>query len=106
MNVKLFVSGDVQPPLTQWGRYLRDLLDEYATASGGKLAWEAIDPTEGKDTEDKQKKREEINKYKIKPLTLERLSDTKLEIGSDNFLGVAFVYGDQIDSIPQVAGTE
>jgi gliding-associated putative ABC transporter substrate-binding component GldG len=106
LNVKAFISGDLQPPLNQYGRYVRDLLDEYAAASGGKLVWEAIDPLEGKDNDEKQKKREDLQKYKIQKITLERVSDTKLEIGSDNYLGIAFSYGDKVESIPQVVGTE
>jgi len=106
MNVKAFISGDLQPPLNQYGRYVRDLLDEYAAASGGKFVWEAIDPLEGKDADEKAKKKEDLNKYKIQKITLERISDSKLEIGSDNYLGIAFVYNGEIESIPQIAGTE
>jgi gliding-associated putative ABC transporter substrate-binding component GldG len=106
MNIKAFISGDLQAPLNSYGRYVRDLLDEYAAASGGKVAWEAIDPLEGKDADEKAKKKEDLNKYKVQKITLERISDSKLEIGSDNYLGIAFVYGGEIQSIPQVAGTE
>jgi gliding-associated putative ABC transporter substrate-binding component GldG len=108
LTVKAFISNGLQPPLNTYGQYIRDMLDEYAAASNGKLIWEAIDPTApGKDDAETKANREEYKtKYKIKPITLERLSDSKLEIGSDNFLGVAFVYGENIESIPQIAATE
>ncbi len=108
LTVKVFISSGLQPPLNTYGQYIRDMLDEYAAASGGKLRWEVIDPlAPGKDEEETRKLRDEYKtKYKIKPITLERLSEAKLEIGSDNYLGIAFVYGDKIESIPQVASTE
>ena len=108
MVAKVFVSGALPPPLNAYGQYIRDLLEEYAAASGGKLTWEAIDPTApGKDAEETRKNREEFrSKYKIRPITLEVLKENKLEIGSDNFLAVALIYGEQIESIPQVASTE
>src|SRR4051812_42696801 len=64
MNLKLIVSDDLPAPLSQYGRYVADLLDEYKIASGGKLDWERIDPVSGKD-EDKKKKAEDLAKYKI-----------------------------------------
>src|SRR5512135_1299907 len=35
--------------LERVGRYVRELLDEYAKASGGKLTWEVVDPGAPKD---------------------------------------------------------
>ncbi len=108
VTVKAFISNGLPPPINAYGQYIRDLLDEYAAASGGKITWEAIDPTApGKDAEDTRNKREEYkSKYKIKPITLEVFKENKLEIGGDNFLGIAFVYGEKIESIPQIASTE
>ena len=106
MNAKLFVSGDLPPPLNQTGRYVGDLLDEYKTASAGKFNWERVDPTEGKDADEKGKKKEELNKYKIQKLVLQQVSAGKMEVSSENYLGIAFVYGDQIEAISQVTNTE
>src|SRR3954466_8831784 len=44
LTVKAFISKDLQPPFSQVGQYVRDLLDEYATASKGKMVWEVVDP--------------------------------------------------------------
>ena len=86
LNVKAFLSSDLQPPLNTTAQYVRDLLDEYAAASGGKFVWEAIDPLGGKDKEEKDRRKEELTKYKVQKIALERISDTKLEIGSENYL--------------------
>src|SRR4051812_27202900 len=65
MNVKAFISGTLPAQMMPTANYVRDLLEEYKVASKGKLDWEAIDPTEGKDQEEKNKKKEELTKYKI-----------------------------------------
>ena len=106
MIVRAYISSNLQPQLAQIGRYVRDVLDEYASASNGKLVWEAIDPLEGSIEEQNQKK-EELRKYKIEPITLQSVSEAKLEISGDNYLGIAFVYGDkEIESLPKVFQTE
>src|SRR5437016_2583433 len=42
---KAFISKDLPPQVSQIAKYLRDMLDEYKAASGGKFQWEAIDPS-------------------------------------------------------------
>src|SRR5689334_5410764 len=59
LTIKAFISSDLQPPFSQVAQYVRDLLDEYAQASKGKLKWEAVDP--GSDS----KLQEEANKLKV-----------------------------------------
>jgi gliding-associated putative ABC transporter substrate-binding component GldG len=106
MKVRAYISSNLQPQLAQIGRYVRDLLDEYAAASNGKLSWEVIDPLEGSDEERNQKK-EELRKNKIEPITLQSVSEAKLEISGDNYLGLAFIYGDkEPESLPKVIQTE
>src|SRR5206468_8672398 len=87
ITVKAYISSGLQPPLNQYGRYVRDLLDEYASASKGKVQWEVIDPLDGT-TDEKAQKKEELTKYHVQKITLERISEAKLEIGSDNYLGI------------------
>lgn len=99
MTVKAFISSDLQPPFSQVAQYVRDLLDEYANASKGKLKWEAIDP--GSD----QKLEDEAQKLKVPKMRRGRISDNKVEIGS-SYLGIAFEYGGQVESIPQVNSAE
>src|SRR3954470_17939387 len=42
-TIKAFISPDLPAQLNPVGRYVRDLVDEYKSASNGKLRWEAID---------------------------------------------------------------
>ena len=43
LTVKAFISPDLPDKITPLGRYVRDLVDEYRSASNGKLKWEAVD---------------------------------------------------------------
>lgn len=105
MNVKLFASDDLPPELKPTAQYVRDLLDEYKVASGGKIDFESIDPTRGTD-EEKKNRQEDLTKYKIQKMTTQRFSENKVEIGAENYLGVAFSFGEQVESIPQIQRTE
>jgi len=99
LTIKAFISADLQPPFSQVAQYVRDLLDEYKTASKGKLVWEAIDP--GSDA----KLEEEATKMKVPKMRRGRVSSNKLEIGS-SYLGVALQYQGQIESIPEINAQE
>lgn len=99
LTIKAFISSDLQPPFSQTAQYVRDLLDEYAHASGGKLHWEAIDP--GSDP----KLEEEATKLKVPKMRRGSISNNKLEIGA-NYLGIAIQYQGNVESIPQINATE
>ena len=99
LTVKAFISNDLQPPFSQTAQYVRDLLDEYAHASKGKLKWEAIDPG------DDPKLEEEANKLKVPKMRRGRISNNKVEIGA-SYLGIALSYQGTVESIPEVNATE
>jgi gliding-associated putative ABC transporter substrate-binding component GldG len=99
LQVKAFISSDLQPPFSQTAQYVRDLLDEYAHASKGKLKWEAIDPGEDSKLE------EEATKMKVPKMRRGRISNNKVEIGS-SYLGIALSYQGNVESIPEVNATE
>jgi ABC-type uncharacterized transport system involved in gliding motility auxiliary subunit len=99
MTVKAFISKDLQPPFSQVAQYLRDMLDEYATASKGKMVWEVVDPG------DDPKQEEEATKMKVPKMRRGRISSNKVEIGA-SYLGVAFQYQGNIESIPEINSQE
>jgi gliding-associated putative ABC transporter substrate-binding component GldG len=97
---KAYISSkDVPPQVGQISRYLRDILDEYKAASGGKFQWEAIDPSGD------PAKESEAASAGVRKLQLQQLSKEKVSIGS-LYLGVAFEYGDKTERLPQVGGLE
>ncbi len=97
--VKAFISKDQPARLAQVGRYLRDLLDEYKAASGGKFQWESIDPAEDKKGE------EDAQRLGVPKLRLQEIEKEKVAVKS-TYLGIAFEYGDKTDKIPQIGAQE
>lgn len=99
VTIKAFISKDLQPPFSQTAQYVRDLLDEYAHASKGKLKWEAIDPGEDAKLE------EEATKLKVPKMRRGRISNNKVEIGA-SYLGIAIQYQGNVESIPEINAPE
>ena len=100
MTVKAFISTKtLEPKDAQVAQYVRDLLEEYARASGGKFVWEAIDPSGDKALED------EAEKLKVPKLTRTGASQDKLTLAS-SYLGIALQYQGTVESIPDIKGAE
>lgn len=100
MTAKAFISSDLPPELRTVGRYVRDTLDEYKSASpNGKFRWEAIDPGTDKKLED------EASRCHVEKLQIQVLRSSKFELGT-YYLGLCLQYGDQVEAIPQVARPE
>jgi gliding-associated putative ABC transporter substrate-binding component GldG len=97
LTVKAFISKDLpHQQLQAIGRYLKDLLEEYARNSNGKMVWEALDP--GKD----EKIEQEARRLKVFPTRLSVREKTKVSV-TQGYLGVAFQYGGKVESLPFVA---
>lgn len=96
LTIKAFISSDLPPQVRNIARYLRDILEEYATYSGGKVAWEALDPSKD------EKIKEEAQRLKVQQARLSVLEKSKASV-SESYLGVAFQYGGKVESIPFVS---
>src|SRR5579863_690884 len=48
LTIKAYISKDLPPELVSVSRYTRDLMDEYRSASKGKVHFEAYDPSSDK----------------------------------------------------------
>jgi gliding-associated putative ABC transporter substrate-binding component GldG len=99
INVKAFISKDLPPEIKAVSRYVRDQLDEYKNASGGKFRWEAIDPGEDKKIE------EEASRCKVQKVTIQVMRNSKFELGA-HYMGLCLQYGDKFEAIPQIPRTE
>ncbi|HIC04932.1 MAG TPA: ABC transporter permease, partial [Nitrospirales bacterium] len=58
VSIRAYFTADLPPPFSSTSRYVKDLLDEYATYSHGMLQYQFIDPVEQETEEDKAKKKE------------------------------------------------
>ncbi|MBI5479058.1 MAG: GldG family protein, partial [Deltaproteobacteria bacterium] len=110
MQVTAYITDpkDLPAParhLERVGRYVRELLDEYAKASGGKLVWEAVDPGAAKDEKKRKEMEEEAQRAKVSKLTLRALSKEKLQLQSA-YLGISLRYGENVEALPQVMTDE
>jgi ABC-type uncharacterized transport system involved in gliding motility auxiliary subunit len=98
LTVKAFISSDLPPEIKTLSRYVRDMIDEYRTSSNGKFRWEAIPDTE-KNID------QEANSCKVDKIQIQVLRGSKFEMGS-YYLGLCFLYGDKMESIPQIGRAE
>jgi ABC-type uncharacterized transport system involved in gliding motility auxiliary subunit len=98
LTVKAFISSDLPPEIKTLSRYVRDMIDEYRTSSNGKFRWEAISDSD-KDVE------QNANSCKVDKIQIQVLRGSKFEMGS-YYLGLCFLYGDKMESIPQIGRAE
>jgi gliding-associated putative ABC transporter substrate-binding component GldG len=95
LTVKAFISSDLPPQVRGVARYLRDILEEYATGSKGRMVWEVIDPRD-------DKTKEEARRLKVSQARLSVFEKTKASV-TESYLGVAFQYGGKVESLPFVS---
>ena len=99
MTVKAFISKKLPPHDEQTGRYVRDMLEEYARASDGKLDWQALTPDDDKVIQ------QEAEKLKVPKLNRTAATNDEFTIGA-NYLGIALQYQGNVESIPDIKGPE
>ena len=106
LTVKAFISPDLPDKVTPLARYVRDLIDEYKSASNGKFRWEAVDVSaEASDKEKNKKLEEEANRCKVQKVQIQEMGTQKFQVGA-YYLGLCLEYGTQVESIGQVMGAE
>ncbi|MGC9982562.1 MAG: GldG family protein [Polyangia bacterium] len=98
LTVKAFISSDLPPEIKTLSRYVRDMVDEYRTSSNGKFRWEAV-PDSDKNID------QDATHCKVDKIQIQVLRGTKFEMGS-YYLGLCFLYGDKMESIPQISRAE
>jgi gliding-associated putative ABC transporter substrate-binding component GldG len=58
VTVTAYFTENLPPPYSSNARYVRDLLQEYRAASGGKLGFEFVDPATQETAEDREKRKD------------------------------------------------
>jgi ABC-2 type transport system permease protein len=99
LTIKAYISKDLPPELATVSSYVRDLMDEYRSSSGGKIHFEAFDPGADKKIED------DATACKVAKLQIQVMRSQKFEV-SQEYLGLCFQYGGQTESVPQVTQAE
>jgi gliding-associated putative ABC transporter substrate-binding component GldG len=99
LTIKAYISKELPPEMVATSRYVRDLLDEYRSASKGKIHFEAFDPSSDKKIED------EANQCKVAKLQIQVMRQQKFEV-SQQYLGLCLQYNGQTEAIPQITQSE
>lgn len=99
VEVKVFVSPDLPPPLNNLPQQLTDLLADYQSASGGKLTFQVIQPSaDDKDAE------AAASGLGIEKVGLGSQSEDEVSLRAV-YKGVAFVMGDKTERIADLRAT-
>ncbi len=96
--VKAYFTKDLPPELSDVRQYTKDLLSEYRSASGGRLYFEFIDPT------NEVEFTEEAKKQGISPVQVNYWENDK-RVARDAFLGLVALYHGKSEVIPVVQNT-
>jgi ABC-type uncharacterized transport system involved in gliding motility auxiliary subunit len=99
LTIRAYISKDLPPELVTVARYTRDLMDEYRSASNGKIRFEAFDPSSDKKIED------EATACKVAKLQLQVMRSQKFEV-SEAYLGLCLEYNGNSEAVAQVTQAE
>ncbi len=106
LTIKAFLSESLSPPYNNTEQTLRDLLEEYSIEANRYFNYsiisipskEKLDSGEGSEAED------EANKYRIFPIQIQTVEQDEVKLQSV-YMGVAFIHGDMIETIPALTNT-
>lgn len=120
VTIRAYFSEKMSPRYSNNRRYVRDILDEYYAASGGRVVYEFIDPV-AQETDEDKKKKEDLKRDIFGRIVREKTSvETELEglgvqpiqdrvIKGDSFedrkvyMGIVLKSGDEQEVIPVVS---
>ena len=89
--VKAFFSPDLPSPYNSYARYVRDLLAEYKSASGGKLSYEFVLTSPPQDFEEKAREAQ------LAPVQFQQAGNDQFQI-KRGYMGIVLYYRDKAHS--------
>ncbi|MGF1469485.1 MAG: GldG family protein [Sandaracinaceae bacterium] len=98
MEIRAYFTADLPPPFNATEQYVRNLLQEYAAASGGKIRLRIIDP-------DTQDEREEAEEDGVQEVSHQDFQNDSISIKT-GYRGIALSYLGQVETIPVVRDTQ
>ncbi len=106
LEARAYLPQGVQPPHASTVQAIRDLLEEYRAASGGRMRVVLRDPGDGSlDASAREEMAEEARGYGIEQADLVVTRGAK-RVRQRVFLGVALLYRDRHATVPPTASTE
>lgn len=95
MSVKFFVTPNLPPPFSTYEKYIKDIFEGYKSQN---ISFEIIDAS--KSTNQTMAREYGINSSQISVLERDQ-TQTKIA-----YMGLAFLYGDSVETIPFIESTE
>ncbi|MFH2057326.1 MAG: Gldg family protein [Pseudomonadota bacterium] len=106
LSIKVFFSKDLPAPHNNTERYLKDLLEEYAS-KGGKLfnyTFYNVTPDEGAVMQNSDKNRDMARNYGIDPIQIQIMENDEVKF-KNAYMGLIIIHGDLIEKIQTITST-
>jgi gliding-associated putative ABC transporter substrate-binding component GldG len=97
--VKAYFTDNMPAPYNNNRRYLKELLDDYRSASDGKISYEIISPSDEEELE------KEAQKYGIQPVQVQTVKNDRAE-AMKAYMGVVLLYSGRQETIPFIGSIE
>ena len=78
---------------------MRDALEDYRSYSGGKFAFEFVDPA------DEAKLEQEAQQYRIQPVQVNVMEKDNLQV-KKAYMGIVLIYGDKHETLPFIQNVD
>ena len=106
LSIKVFFSKDLPAPHNNTERYLKDLLEEYAS-KGGKLfnyTFYNVTPDEGALMQNSDENRDMARNYGIDPIQIQIMENDEVKF-KNAYMGLIIIHGDLIEKIKTITST-
>ena len=107
LSIKVFFSKDLPAPHNNTERYLRDLLEEYAS-KGDKYfnyTFYNVSAEEGTLTQKADENRDMAKSYGIQPVQIRIMENDEIKF-KNAYMGIVIIHGDLIEKIEAVTSTQ
>lgn len=106
LTIKVFFTKNLPAPHNATERYLHDLLEEYASASGKYFNYRFYDVTaeEGGMTEETSANRKMAEDYGVSPVQIRVIENDEVKF-QQAYMGLVIIHGDMIEKIPALTST-
>ncbi|MFH2092816.1 MAG: GldG family protein [Pseudomonadota bacterium] len=106
LSIKVFFSKDLPAPHNNTERYLKDLLEEYASKSGNlfNYTFYNVTPDEGALMQNADENRDMAKNYGIDPIQIQIVENDEVKF-KNAYMGMIIIHGDLIEKIPAITST-
>ena len=105
LTVRAFFSPNVPAPYNSLEQQVRDLLQEYAAAGNGLFTYSVYRMEAPKEKPETAAWADMARSYRIYPVQIQDIDHDEVKL-VNAYMGLAFIHGDQIETIPAVTTTD